>query len=245
MILFLKILSLFSYLAMVLVNALANILPINNITTGGVSDSYPNLFAPASFTFSIWAIIYLLLFLFVIYQFTQNNKKVLVKKINFLFIFSSLANILWILAWHYDLIGLSVILIILILLLLIKISDLLRVENLSFKEKFFMLIPFSIYFGWITVATIANITTYLVFLNWSAFSLSEEFWLVLILIIGTIIGLWRMFKDKCIAYGLVFVWAYIGIFTRHLSSSYIFALITLAICISLFSASFFMLKKNK
>ncbi len=220
--LFLKILVAISYLAMVSVNALANILPINNIGTGEVSEKYANLFAPAGLTFSIWGLIYLLLGLYVLYQFGlwQKNKEKnqsLIKKINIYFIFSSIANILWIFAWHYDFIGISVLLIITILVLLIKIADLLRKEKFSNQETFFISLPFSIYFGWITVATIANITTFLVAINWGGWEISNEIWTVIILIIGAVIGIIRILWDRNIAYGLVFIWAYLGILIKHIS----------------------------
>jgi hypothetical protein len=220
--LILKILVAVSYLAMVTVNALANILPINNISTGEVSNMYSNLFAPAGLTFSIWGLIYLLLGLYVLYQFGawENNKvgrKDLLEKIGLYFILSSIANIMWIFAWHYDYIGFSVLLIIVILGLLIKIANLLRKEKFLNKEKLFLVLPFSVYFGWITVAMIANISTFLVSINWSGWGLNNEIWTVIILIIGAIIGIIRMFYDKNIPYGLVFIWAYLGILIKHIS----------------------------
>jgi len=157
-----KIFTALAYVVMIAANALANILPINNRTTGAVSDSYPNLFAPAGLTFSIWGLIYLLLAGYVVYQFTKRaaNKESLLGKINPLFIATSLANFLWIFAWHYDYIGFSVILMLILLFLLIKIADILRREKFSAWEKLFIMAPFSVYFGWITVATIANITVF-------------------------------------------------------------------------------------
>jgi hypothetical protein len=214
-----KVLALIFYLAMVIINALANILPINNIDTGQISDNYANLFAPAGLTFSIWGLIYLLLGFYVIYQFFAGKKaNQLIEKISPYFIISSIANISWIFAWHYDFINLSALLIIFMLLCLIKIADLLRKEKLNNKEAFFISWPFSIYFAWITVATIANITIFLVSINWSAWGISDQIWTVIILLIGAIIGIVRMFWDKSIAYGLVFIWAYFGIYLKHIST---------------------------
>jgi len=222
--LIIKILVAVSYLAMVSINALANILPINNIGTGEVSNMYSNLFAPASITFSIWGLIYILLGLYVLYQFglwqkNQGERQGLLNKIGIYFIFSSLANILWIFTWHYDYIGLSVLFIISILVLLIKIANLIRKEKFTNKENFFIVLPFSIYFGWITIATIANITTFLVSINWNAWGVSNEIWTVIILIIGATVGIIRMLWDRNIAYGLVFIWAYLGILIKHTSIS--------------------------
>lgn len=114
-----------SYLVMVAVNALANILPIGGMNTGAVSDSYPNLFAPAGITFSIWGFIYLLLALHTLYQFTNKDKKVL-NTVGLLFALSSVANSLWIFCWHYHKIGLSVVLMLCILVLLIRINILIE-----------------------------------------------------------------------------------------------------------------------
>jgi hypothetical protein len=106
-----KIIAGIAYIAMVVVNFLANSLPINNRSTGVISDAYPNLFAPAGPAFSIWGLIYLLLFAYIVYQFIKKDQKTekIIQKINPFFIATSFANIAWIFAWHYDYIGMSVI----------------------------------------------------------------------------------------------------------------------------------------
>jgi hypothetical protein len=215
-----KIITSLVFIAMVVVNYLANSLPLNNRSTGDISDAYPNLFAPTGLTFSIWGLIYLLLAGYLIYQFIiSDQRKKLFNQINILFLGTSLANIAWIFSWHYDYIGLSVLIMLVLLFLLIKISDITRIQKLSLKEKFFILAPFSIYFGWITVATIANITVFLVSVNWNGFGINDYIWTSIILIVGALIGIWRMLKDKNIIYGFVFVWAYLGILLKHLSES--------------------------
>lgn len=238
---YLKILAALAYVAMVTVNSLANILPINNRTTGEVSDAYTNLFAPAGLTFSIWGLIYLLLAGYVIFQFTKDgqNKEGLIKKINPLFIATSLVNIAWIFAWHYDYIGLSVILISTLLILLIKIADILRKEQFIGSEKLFISVPFSIYFGWITVATIANVTTFLVGLGWNGFGISDFVWTSIVLLVGALIGILRLKKDRNIAYGLVLIWAYLGILLKHFSvagfnGQYPVVIATVIVCLVLF-----------
>jgi hypothetical protein len=208
-----------AYVAMVVVNFLANSLPINNRSTGDISDAYPNLFAPAGLTFSIWGLIYLLLAGYVLYQFTKSNqqREGLFEKINPLFIATSLANILWIFAWHYDYIGVSVLVMAVLLFLLIKISDILRDEQFTSREKLLIRAPFSIYFGWITVATIANITVFLVSIGWNGFGIADFVWTSIILLVGAVIGILRMRKDKNVVYGSVLIWAYLGILLKHLS----------------------------
>lgn len=215
----LKILTLVTFVGMVGVNAAANILPINGLTTGALSDYYPNLFAPAGVTFSIWGLIYLLLAIYVGYQFLQkrSEKQELIKNINIFFVISSLANSAWIFAWHYRIIGLSVVFMLVILFSLIKISSLANKMKLSLKDKLFIKIPFGVYFGWITVATIANITVLLVSLGWKNYIFPDQIWMILILIIGTVIAAITTIKEKSLAYGLVPIWAYYGIYLKHTS----------------------------
>ncbi len=218
-----KIVVTVTYLTMVLVNALANSLPINGITTGQVSDSYPDLFAPAGITFAIWGLIYLLLAGYIVYQFgffqadRGAAREELFQKVGIYFSISSVTNALWIFAWHYFVIWLSLLLMIVVLVCLIQIATRLSEEEFSLKEKAFIRLPFSIYFGWITVATIANVTTFLVSINWGGFGLPDQFWMVLILLVGAAIGIARMRRDMDIAYGLVIVWAYAGILNKHIS----------------------------
>lgn len=237
----LKISVAIAYLAMIFVNFLANSLPINNRSTGAISDDYPNLFAPAGITFSIWGLIYLMLGAFVVYQFLYKSKKSseLINKINPYFLATSLANISWLFAWHYDYIGLSVGIMAVFLILLIKIADILRTQKLQTKENILIKTPFSLYFGWITVATIANISVFLVSINWNGFGIADNIWTIIILVIGAIIGILRLIKDKNTVYGLVFLWAYSGILYKHLSvtgfnSDYPIIIFTLIACLFAF-----------
>ena len=138
-----------------------------------------------------------------------------------------------------------------ILIFLIKIADLLNKEKLDSKEKFFMLVPFSVYFGWITVATIANVTVFLVSIGWNGFGINESTWTVIVLLAGLAIGIARLLKDKNIAYGLVLVWAYFGIYIKHTSldgfgGMYSGVITTVVICILVFLAvnGFLFLKKG-
>jgi len=237
----LKIIAGITYVAMVIVNGLANALPINGRPTGEISDAYANLFAPAGLTFSIWGIIYLLLAGYVLYQFVNKDKKIekLIQTINPLFITTSLANILWIFAWHYDFIGISVLIMSVLLILLIKIADIINKKQFASRDKLFIKAPFSVYFGWITVATIANITVFLVSIGWNGFGIADFVWTSIILVVGTLIGILRMTKDKNIAYGLVLIWAYLGILLKHISTDgfggqYPSIIATIVVCLVLF-----------
>lgn len=212
-----KVSVIITYIAMIATNALANILPINGLTTGEVSDSFENLFAPAGLTFSIWGLIYLLLGLYSLYQaglFRDNNRRVkLLNSVGIIFSISSIANAAWIFSWHYKVLSLSILLMLVILISLITI-----VKKIN-KEKLFISLPFSIYFGWITVATIANITAFLVDIGWNRFGISEVFWTITIIIVGAIIAIVTILKNRDFAYGLVIIWAYAGILIKHLSES--------------------------
>lgn len=215
------ILNTITFILMITVNVLANILPLNGVTTGEVSDSYPNLFAPAGLTFSIWGVIYIGLTASILYQlgvYKGNNAEV-VNRIGPYFWISSLANRAWIFTWHYKLIPLSFLLMVVILVCLIVISVKLHSNDLRLNEKIFIRIPFSIYFGWITVATIANVTVFLVSIGWDGWEVSDRVWTILAIGVGLIISMVTTIRHKDIAYGLVVFWAYLGILIKHVSSS--------------------------
>jgi hypothetical protein len=222
--LFLVIFNFLGYAGTIVVNALANALPINNKTTGELSDAYPNLFVPAGLTFSIWGLIYLLLTFYIIYQvvFLFKNKAAnnsFITKMGLLFFISSLANMGWIFAWHYQLLPLSVLIMVVILITLISIYSQLNIgkDNKDRKESKLVHITFSVYLGWISIATIANFTAYLVNIEWDRFGMSEEFWTVIMLIIGIAITLYMLIQRKDIYYSLVVVWAFAGILIKRIS----------------------------
>jgi hypothetical protein len=221
---FFSFLNLMGFLGMVTINGLADTLPINNKTTGELSDQYPNLFVPAGLTFSIWGIIYVLLAVFIIYQFIvvfRKNQSPLffLKRIGVLFFISSIANLGWIFAWHYERIMLSLLLMLILLASLIGIYLRLHIgrSDASRTEKYLVHLPFSIYLGWITVATIANVTALLVSVGWNRFGLSEQFWTVLIIIVGIALALIALFYRNDIFYVLVVDWALFGILLKRLT----------------------------
>lgn len=234
-----------TFVLMVVVNTLANLLPINGVNTGQVSDSYQNLFAPAGLTFVIWGVIYFLLAAYTLYQlglFQERNKSPkpeLIEKVGLYFSISSIANAIWIFAWHYHLIFLSMVLIVLMLICLILIEKTIREAKLNSRDRIFIRLPFSVYFGWVTVATIANVTVLLVSWNWNGFGLSDSLWAVIIIAVGLVIALVTMVKNRDIAYGLVLIWAYLGILIKHTSSSgfaggYPAVIVTVVLCMIIF-----------
>jgi len=211
------------------VNGLANILPIGGKNTGELSDNIPNLFVPSGLTFTIWGIIYILIILFTIYLARdlfkrEKTTKHFLEKISYFFILSSLANVLWIFLWHYEQILLSILamIILFVSLLIIYLRLDIGIDKVSMKEKLFIHVPISVYIGWITVATIANIIAVLVNIGWDGFGISEQVWTILVIAITTLISLLIIIKRKDIVYSLVIIWALIGIAIKRFQSDPIY-----------------------
>lgn len=213
-----KITTFAAYVVMIAVNCLAVALPLAGRSTGEISYNYPNLFAPAGYAFSIWGLIYTLLGIYVVYQ-LWRVKDAIVAQVNCIFIVNALLNASWLFAWHYDLILLSVLIMFGLLFTLIRIADIFRISVLTPKERWIVRLPFSVYFGWITVATIANVTVFLVYIGWNGFGIPDSLWTVAVLLIGALIGSWRMLLDRFIPYGLVLIWAYSAILAKHHSAN--------------------------
>lgn len=213
-----------AFVVMLVLNGLAGTTILGGNTTADVSDAFPNLFAPAGVTFAIWGLIYLGLAAYVVRQFTtlgstDRSKDALIKEITPLFLVTSVLNATWIVAWQYRLISLSAVLIIGILVTLIALTARLCTKQYSLVDYLAIRLPFSIYFGWLTVATIANITVWLVSVNWGGFGISPEAWTSLILVVGALIGMTTAIMRSDWAYLAVFVWAYAGIWLKHTSTT--------------------------
>ena len=221
----LPILNLIAFIGTIVVNALANALPINGVTTGGLSDKYPNLFVPSGITFSIWGVIYVLLGIFVVYQFTasrgRSSTPLFVQQIGLWFVVSCLANIGWIFAWHYEIIPLSLLLMLLLLASLIKAYLRLGVGEAtdSQDERYLVHLPFSVYLGWITVATIANVTTLLVSIGWDGFGVAEQWWAVAVIGAAIFIAILVLATRRDIFFALVVDWALFGIVLKRYAAS--------------------------
>ena len=200
-----KYINLLLFAGMLVMNYLANALPLNNKTTGELSDSFPNLFVPAGLTFSIWGIIYLLLIAYCVIQFTGTNKEI-ISDISWPFGISCILNALWIIFWHYGKLPLSLIVMLGLLVTLIWINTLIRELPFGIIKA-----TFGIYLGWICIATIANVTALLVNYNWTGFNIPQETWTILMIIIGTVIIGLTVYNLKNPFIGLAVVWAFIGI----------------------------------
>jgi translocator protein len=206
------------------VNYLSVALPLNGNTPGELSDRYPNLFVPAGLTFSIWGVIYTLLVIWVICQivgsFNPKIKQITSSSVfsaSTLFIGTCSYNALWLLAWHYQRLPLSLAVMGLLLFRLVRLN--LEINNgLGAKnafEKWVVYPAFGLYQGWITVATIANATTLLVAYQWSGWGVPAPIWASVMIAIGTLIAVWMVVSRRNYFHGVVVVWALLGIYLKR------------------------------
>lgn len=201
----------------IVINFLANVIPIGGKSTGDVSDQYPTLFTPAGFTFGIWGLIYISLIAYVIYQFLPSNKdKKSIDRINRHFVVNCIANSLWIFAWHYELITLSLILMAVILGSLIAIyRHILPSKIQGFKDRLFIRFPFSLYFGWITVATLANISVEQSVIGMDNWMMTKTVWVFIELALAGAVGTVMIIRYRDLVFAGVVAWAAFGITERQ------------------------------
>lgn len=200
--------------ATIVVNTLANSLPINGITTGEISDMFNVYFVPAGYVFSIWGLIYLGMIVYTIYQALPSQRENPdLRSIGYLYVVASAANIGWIFLWHYQVFVATVPLMLLILLSLIGIYVSLGVgrEQVGAAQQWLVHVPFSIYLGWITVATIANVTVVLDDLNWSGWGIAPQTWAAIMIGVGALVAIAVSLTRGDVAYIAVIVWAFVGI----------------------------------
>jgi hypothetical protein len=198
----------------IIFNVLANALPLNGLNTGEISDRFQVFFVPAGYVFSIWGLIYLGLIAYGIYQvLPAQRENPRLRRVGYLFLLSCLANVAWLFLWHYEVFEFTLVAMLVLLFSLIAIYLRLEIglESVTSGEKWAVQIPFSIYLGWISVATIANVTQLLYYLDWGGWGIAPEVWAVIMLAAGVIISALMSLTRRDIAYSLVLVWAYIGI----------------------------------
>jgi hypothetical protein len=213
-IIFLKIFISISYIGMIIVNYLANSIPFNDQNTGVVSSKYPSFFTPAGFTFSIWGIIYLFLGIYVVKMIFTSSADLTEQYLTttmILFIATSILNIAWLFSWHYDYIVLSTVIMAVFLVLLLIAMSIIPSESILIKSAF------SLYAAWLSVAFVANVTIMIVYLIINFFLQREVLWYIVIILVGLVLVSLVLFTSKNVVYGLVFVWAYFGIFMKHKS----------------------------
>lgn len=195
-------------------NFLANALPLGGNTTGELSDSFPVLITPAGYAFAIWGLIYLGLTVFAVWQLLPAQRdNPLLKAIRGPFLLSSVANIGWIVFWHYELVPLSMVAMLVLLGSLLVIYQRIRSQRpfLTRLERWVVQRPFSLYLGWITVATILNAAVTLYDVGWRGGALSPTVWSVLLLVVVTVLAFWITGRGRDPVYGAVVIWALVGI----------------------------------
>lgn len=221
-------LNMMGYILVIVVNGLANALPLNGITTGDISDLYPNYFTPAGFTFGIWGAIYLLLGFFILrqtaYYFRYGILPVEVEKIGLVFLFSCFMNMAWIVAWHFLYITLSYVIMLLLLGSLIIIYLRLRGGHLagrraaSFLDFWTLHAPFRLYLGWITAATLANLTVLLIHRGFDAMTTAGMVWATLMVFIAILLGLLVLIAKRDVIYASVLLWTFAGIIHKRINA---------------------------
>lgn len=196
------------------VNILASALPLNGQNTGEISDRFQVYFVPAGYVFAIWGIIYIGWIAFTIYQARAAQKESpRLRELGYLFALSGVFNAAWLFCWHYNQFGLSVLVMLALLGLLLASYLKLNVGHttVSNAEKWSVDIPFSVYLGWITVATVANVTDYLYLINWTGFGLAPQAWAVIMIGIASLLGLLMTLIRRDSGYVFVLVWSFAGI----------------------------------
>ncbi len=225
-----------AFVGILVVNGLANALPLNGANTGVLSDEIPNLFVPAGLTFSVWGLIYLLLTGYVVALLKEawrGGSGAWTGSDALLFLVNAAANIGWIFAWHWRLVGLAMALMLVILgtLIALEQGNQLKLgpggaldpaaggKNRGLAaRRFFLTVPLRVYLGWISVATIANATALLVKTGWDGFGLDPRFWTILVIIAGLAVALGFSLWKRQVAAPLVVVWAYAGIVVKRLGT---------------------------
>jgi hypothetical protein len=223
---FRQIINIVAIVTVIGVNILANTLPLNGQGTGEISDRFDVYFMPAGYTFSIWTLIYIGLVTFAVYQALpaqQQNQRV--RRLDAPFILSCLANIGWLFLWHYEVFLLTIVAMTVLLLSLIAIYRALDTGKIRVPaaEKWFVDIPFSLYLGWITVATITNVTVVLEYLDWNGWGISPMVWAIIMLAVGLGIAASITLPRADAAYMLVIAWAFAGIAVKQVDRPVVIA----------------------
>ncbi len=204
--------------AVIVMNILANALPLNGLNTGEISDRFQVYFVPAGYVFSIWGLIYIGLIAFSIYQALPSQREnPRLQRIGNWYALSGAANIAWLFLWHYEQFEATLFAMFGLLLSLIFIYLLLGIGRNQVKgvEKWAVDVPFSTYLGWVTVATIANVTSVLDFVKWNGWGIAPQTWAAIMLGVAVLLAAIKSFTRRDVAFQFVLVWAFIGIALRQ------------------------------
>ena len=219
----LAVLNVISFLLHVTIAYMTQFKLINEKDIGEISDQYASLVTPAGFTFAIWGIIYTCLVIFCVYHIVmayKRNKKTEANKdlrrIGPAFILINLASVAWIIAWVSGQLLLSVFLIVAQLAALSYIHIRLHIHNpvRNPASKIATELPLSIYLGWISMATIANTSAYLLGTGWDGWGIPDRQWAIIMVCATTILGLFMLFIRRNLAVALVLAWSFYGIISN-------------------------------
>jgi hypothetical protein len=204
--------------ATLVVNILANTLPINGLNTGEISDKFQVYFVPAGYVFSIWGVIYIGLIAYAIFQALpaqRDNPRL--RKTGWWIVLGGLANIAWIFLWHYEQFPVTLIAMLVLLgtLIITYLGFDIGKNKVTVAERYTTHLTFSIYLGWITVATVANISDVLDYIKWNGFGVAPEIWMGIVLAAVLVISLLMSFTRRDVAYAAVILWALAGITVRQ------------------------------
>ena len=200
-----------AFVLMISVNALANILPIGGQTTGAISDRYVSMFTPAGFTFSIWGVIYSGLLAFVIVQaLPRFRQDASLARMDMPFVLNGLFNAAWIVAWHYEQLALSMVIMLGLLGTLIVLHREAQGQS-GLLWKLAVLYPVSVYFAWVCMATLANISILQSAWGWNDALMDEQIWTFLKLAIALTVTAFVYLRYRNVAFVIVVAWASWGI----------------------------------
>ncbi|MFW9907433.1 MAG: TspO/MBR family protein [Candidatus Thorarchaeota archaeon] len=250
----LQLMNVIAVLGTILLNAMANIIPFNNVNTGQVSDAYPNLFTPPGYVFAIWGAIYTLIFAFMVYQVRSSQReKSYLHAIGPLYLIGAIVNIAWLILFHFSygnptlfLVTPVMIGLFLVILLWTYIRVGIGTAEVPRGEKLAVHLPLSVYLGWISLATIANIASALNIIFPGIPLDTQALWTALIIVVALVLTMLMLVKRRDVAYGLVVIWASVGIATKQAAYSIIYmtalgAVIVIILAILLLP---FIMKKN-
>lgn len=219
----LSVLNLLAVLFAIGINYYSQLYTINGNRVSDMSEKYANLFTPAGYAFAIWGVIFIALLVFSGYQiyrtFIRRKTFDFISQSGYWFAIANAGNGLWVIAWLYDYTLLSVVIMLVILFSLVKIvvnTDM-ETRKVPAKTIVFGWWPISIYAGWISVATIANIAAYLSKIGWEGGFLSPVAWTILLIVAVTLLNVVLIFTRGMREFAVVGAWALIAIYVRHQS----------------------------
>jgi benzodiazapine receptor len=213
-----QIIVLITYAITLVINSMASSGALGGTPTGDISNAYPIYFVPANLTFGIWGVIYLGLTAFAVYQALPSQREnPIIKKISWPFVLSNIANTLWLILFQDERFVLSLPVMVIILGSLIAIYRQLEIGRAVSRATFWLIqVPFSIYLGWITIATIANVAQAFFANGYEDLGLGGANWAAIMIVIGTgIIALVIYTGKGNVAYALTTIWAIVGIVIKQ------------------------------